>query len=133
MAYSSISSIANTIKTLFKTTRKPAPQIPGMLMAVGATQRPGLSTVVSTGNVIKALNKHGIPTDPLPDGSENKTVALVIAVIEEVFRAIREDSNVQVAHTPGAISVLTTGANSGGPVVSQGVNINFSKGQAIIQ
>ena len=102
-------------------------------MAIGCTQKPGLSTVVSTGNIVKALSKHNIPTDPLPDGSENKTVALVIAVVEEVFRAIREDANIQVAHMPGAISVLSTGANSGGPVVSQGININFSKGQAIIQ
>lgn len=128
-----IADISNRIKTLFSITRSPAPEIPGMLMAVGCTQKPGLSTVVSTGNIVKALSKHGIPTDPMPDGSENKTVALVIAVVEEVFRAMREDANVQVAHTPGAISVLTTGANAGGPVVSQGININFSKGQAIVQ
>lgn len=128
-----IADISNRIKSLFSITRSPAPEIPGMLMAVGCTQKPGLSTVVSTGNIVKALSKHGIPTDPMPDGSENKTVALVIAVVEEIFRAMREDANVQVAHTPGAISVLTTGANAGGPVVSQGININFSKGQAIVQ
>jgi hypothetical protein len=128
-----IADISNAIKSLFNITRQPAPEIPGMLMAIGCTQKPGLSTVVSTGNIVKALSKHNIPTDPLPDGSENKTVALVIAVVEEVFRAIREDANIQVAHMPGAISVLSTGANSGGPVVSQGININFSKGQAIIQ
>lgn len=128
-----IADISNSIKSLFNITRQPAPEIPGMLMAIGCTQKPGLSTVVSTGNIVKALSKHNIPTDPLPDGSENKTVALVIAVVEEVFRAIREDANIQVAHMPGAISVLSTGANSGGPVVSQGININFSKGQAIIQ
>ena len=46
---------------------------------------------------------------------------------------MREDANLQVAHTPGAISVLTAGANAGGPVVSQGININFCKGQAIVQ
>ena len=128
-----IADISNSIKSLFNVTRQPAPEIPGMLMAIGCTQKPGLSTVVYTGNIVKALSKHNIPTDPLPDGSENKTVALVIAIVEEVYRAMREDANIQVAHMPGAISVLTTGANSGGPVVSQGININFSKGQAIIQ
>ena len=128
-----IADISNSIKSLFNITRQPAPEIPGMLMAIGCTQKPGLSTVVSTGNIVKAISKHGIPTDPMPDGSENKTVAYTIAVVEEIFRAIREDANIQVAHTPGAISVITTGANSGGPVVSQGVNINFSKGQAIVQ
>ena len=128
-----IADISNTIKSLFNITRQPAPEVPGMLMAIGCSQKPGLSTVISTGNIVKALSKHNIPTDPLPDGSENKTVALVIAIVEEVYRAIREDANVQVAHMPGAISVLSTGANSAGPVVSQGININFSKGQAIIQ
>ncbi len=128
-----IADISNSIKSLFNITRQPAPEIPGMLMAIGCTQKPGLSTIVSTGNIVKAISKHGIPTDPMPDGSENKTVAYTIAVVEEIFRAIREDANIQVAHSPGAISVLTTGANSGGPVVSQGININFSKGQAIVQ
>jgi len=128
-----IADISNSIKSLFNVTRQPAPEIPGMLMAIGCTQKPGLSTVVSTGNIVKAISKHNIPTDPMPDGSENKTVAYTIAVVEEIFRAIREDANIQVAHMPGAISILATGANSGGPVVSQGININFSKGQAIIQ
>ena len=128
-----IADISNSIKSLFDVTKQPAPEIPGALMAIGCAQKPGLSTIVSTGNIVKALNAHGIPTDPLPDGTENKTVALIIAVVDEVYRAIREDANVQVAHMPGAITILATGANSGGPVVSNGININFSKGQAIIQ
>jgi len=128
-----IASISNTIKSLFDITRQPAPQVPGMLMAIGCSQKPGLSTIISTGNIVKVLNKHDIPTDALPDGTENKTVALVIAIVDEVFRAIKEDANIQVAHMPGAISVLSTGANAGGPVVTQGININFSKGQAIVQ
>lgn len=129
----SISDIANAIKSLFSITRSPAPQIPGMLMGVGATQKPGLSSIISCGNIVKALNKHGIPTGAMPDGSENKTVALVIAIVEEVYRAIKEDANVQIVHNPGSVSILATGANSGGPVLSQGININFSKGQAVVQ
>ena len=128
-----ISDIASLIKALFNTTRQPAPEIPGALMAIGCTQKPGLSTVVSTGNIVKALSKHDIPTDPLPDGTENKTVALTIAIVEEIYRAIREDANIQVAYAPGMITVLSNGANSAGPVVSQGVNINFAKGHAVVQ
>ncbi len=128
-----ISDISNTIKDLFNITRQPAPEIPGMLMAVGCTQKPGLSTAVSIGNIVKRLNKHSIPTDPMPDGTENKTVQIVLAIVDEIYRAIREDANVQVSYAPGTISILATGANAGGPVVSQGININFSKGQGIIQ
>ena len=106
-----INDISNTIKSLFDVTRQPAPEIPGMLMAVGCTQKPGLSTIVSTGNIVKTLNSHSIPTDPLPDGTENKTVALVIAIVDEVYRALKEDANIQVSHMPGAISILANGAN----------------------
>ena len=128
-----ISYISNQIKSLFDFSRQPAPEIPGMLMAVGCSQKPGLSSKVSLGNIVRVLDKHEIPTDPMPDGTENKTVAYTIAIIDEIFRAIREDANIQVAHSPGAITIMASGENSGGPVVSQGININFSKGQAIIQ
>ena len=128
-----ISEIANQIKNLFDVSRQPAPEIPGMLMAIGCAQKPGLSSKVSVGNIVKTLDKHEIPTSPLPDGTENKTVQVVLAIVNEVYRALREDANIQVAHYPGAITIMAAGANLGGPVVSQGVNINFSKGQAIIQ
>jgi hypothetical protein len=126
------SYIYNTLKSLFDITRQPAPQIPGMLMAIGCVQKPGLSTAVSIGNIVKRLNKHSIPTEPLPDGTENKTVQFALAIVDEIYRAIREDANVQISYAPGTISILATGANSAGPVVSQGININFSKGQGSI-
>ena len=55
------------------------------------------------------------------------------AIVEEVYRAIREDSNTQIVFPPGAISIMTMGANGGGPMVSQGININFPKGNAVTQ
>ena len=128
-----ISEISNALKGLFNITRQPAPEIPGMLMAIGCMQKPGLSTAVSIGNIVKRLNKHSIPTDPLPDGTENKTVQFALAIVDEVYRAIREDANIQIAYAPGSISILATGANAAGPVVSQGININFSKGQGVVQ
>lgn len=128
-----ITDISNALKELFNITRQPAPEIPGMLMAIGCMQKPGLSTAVSIGNIVKRLNKHSIPTDPLPDGTENKTVQFALAIVDEVYRAIREDANIQIAYAPGSISILATGANAAGPVVSQGININFSKGQGVVQ
>lgn len=129
----SIKDISNKITSLFNTTRSPAPEIPGILMAAGATQMPGLSVSKSCGKITARLMEHGIPTDALPDGTENKTLVLVKAIVEEVYRAIREDSNTQIVFAPGAISIMTTGANGGGPMVSQGININFPKGNAVTQ
>ena len=127
-----IADITNQIKNLFDVSRQPAPEIPGMLMAIGCRQKPGLSSKISLGNIVRRLDQHEIPTDPLPDGTENKTVQVALAIVDEIYRAIREDANIQVAHEPGAITIMASGANSGGPVVSQGININFSKGQGTI-
>ena len=128
-----ITSITSPIKAIFSKVRGSAPQIPPMLMALGGPQRPGLSTVISVGNIVKALTKHGIPTEAAEDGSENKTVAVVIAIVEEIYRALHQDANAQIAIQPGAINVITSGANSGGPMISQGINTNYANGTAIIQ
>jgi len=133
MAKINTTYIAEQLKNLFNFKQTPAPQLPGMLTAVACTQKPGLSSIKSLGNVISELNKHDIPTNPLPDGTENKTLILARAIINEVFRALSEDASVQVAYAPGTISIMTAGANAGGPVISQGVNINFPQGQAVIQ
>jgi len=129
----SIKDISNAIKALFSTTRKPAPDVPSMLISVACPNKPGLSTLSSVSNAVSALNKHGIPTDAMPDGSENKTVVIVKTIIDEVYRALREDANIQISYGPGSINILASGANGAGPVISQGINTNFSKGQGIIQ
>ena len=128
-----VKTITESINAIFKKVRGAAPAIPPMLMALGAPQRPGLSTIISTSNIVKALNKHGIPTSAAEDGSENKTVAVVIAIVEEVYRAIHQDANIQVALQPGSINIISNGANGGGPMVSEGINTNFASGMAIIQ
>lgn len=128
-----IASISSRINDMFSFSRKPAPQVPGPLISIGGKQKPSLSTIQSAMNVIEELKKHGIPTDAMPDGSENKTMAFLIAIFDEIYRALREDANIQVAYGPGAITLMTTGANSGGPMISQGINTNFAKGEAIIQ
>lgn len=128
-----ILSITNTIKALFEKTRTAAPKIPPMLMAIGGVNRPGLSTQESVGKIVRALKKHGIPTGAAKDGSENKTVAVVIAIVEEIYRALHEDVNIQIALQPSALNIITYGTNEGGPMLSKGSNINFAEGTAIIQ
>ena len=128
-----VNNICNLINNLFSSVRKPAKDFPTALVSIGGQMKPGLSTMVSVSNIVTEISKHGIPTGAMPDGSENKNVVLIRAIVDEVYRALREDANVQAAYAPGAINVISMGANSGGPVVSQGINTNFGKGQAIIQ
>ncbi len=129
-----IENILSSLKTAFSSSlRKPANIISGIILICGLVRRPGLSCILSTGNVIQEISKKGIPTDDLPDGNPNLMNQLVSSIICEVYRALKEDANIQVAIAPGAINVMATGGNAGGPVTCVGPNINFATGNALLQ
>ena len=69
--------------------------------------------------------------EPNEDGSENKTLVEVIAIVEEIFRALQEDANIQIAFKPGDFSILSQGSGEG-VVISNGTNINFPTGTGVI-
>ena len=129
-----IEHITSSIKNMLNSTlRKPANIISGIVLACALVKRPGLSCLVSFGNVIQDISKKGIPTENLPDGTPNLMNQMVMSVISEVYRAMKEDANLQVAFPPGAINVVTNGANGGGPLVGTGPNINYATGSGLIQ
>ena len=129
-----VKSICQTIKNIVtQTGRSAAASIPAIIMLCSLAKRPGLSTIVSTMNVVQYMKEHGIPTEPNDDGTENLYVTLVSGIIKEVYRALQQDANVQGATAPSAISFTGTGANAGGPVQVFGVNINPFKSVSIIQ
>lgn len=128
-----VESIFKLINKLFEKKRKPAPKVPAMLITVGAGARPGLSTIQSSGNIVKKMNEMGFDTGAAPDGTQNMGVALAVAVVEEVFRALREDAKVQISIAPGESMIYTSGANAGGPLIGIGSNMNFVAGEGVIQ
>jgi hypothetical protein len=79
-------------------------------------KRPGLSTLQSVANITKDLNKLGIPTGSMPDGSTNLTVAFAFASTKEIYRGIKKDMSIQVGIMPGTLASFGVGANAGGPV-----------------
>lgn len=128
-----IKEISEVIKRVFDKPLKPANAIPAILMICSLMKRSGLSVMRSSAKIITDQSKFGAPTGALPDGSENKMNALINVIVDEVYRALREDANIQVAIAPNAITVQTNGANAAGPVVSVGFNILPVKGVAVIQ
>lgn len=72
-------------------------------------RRPGLSVIQSTANIVKDLNKLGIPTGAMPDGSANLTVGMVFANTKEIYRGMKKDASVQVAIQPGTLNVVGQG------------------------
>ena len=105
-----IRQICNTINNYLKNIRNPFPQLPRLLLICSMARRPGLSVVQSTANIVKDLNKLGIPTGPMPDGSANLTVGFVFANTKEIYRGMRKDASIQVGVQPGTL-MTPTGPN----------------------
>lgn len=129
-----LETITNSIKNLFNSSlRNPAKIIPGIILICSLARRPGLSCLISFGNIIQEMDKNGIPTDNLPDGTPNLMNKMVKSVVCEVFRALKEDANIQVGIAPGTVNIMATGGNAGGPVTVLGSNINVATGNALLQ
>lgn len=119
----SIPVINQAVQKAFTNILKPASKIPSILMICSLLKRPGLSCLKSTANIIANQAKFGAPTGDLPDGTSNMMNGLINIITCEIFRALREDANIQLAIAPKAITVQTNGANAAGPVISVGFNI----------
>jgi hypothetical protein len=128
-----ITQIGESFKTLFSTLRKPATVLPSIIMLCAMVRRPGLSCMVSTSNVLQDIAKRGCPTENLPDGSPNLMNELVASMVCEVYRALKEDANIQIALPPGAFTINATGGNAGGPVNVTGTNITPGSGVGLMQ
>lgn len=128
-----ISNILDAIRNALGALRPPANVLPTILLICSLIKRPGLSTIVSTANIIKMLAEKGINTGEYEDGTMNYTNVLVSSIVTEIYRALRYDANVQICIKPGEIMFNGTGANGGGPVNVTGVNVNIPGGFAQIQ
>ena len=127
----SVKQICSTIKNLIEVgTRKALPSLPATLMLCSLPKRPGLSAMKSVINITQAFKEAGIPTEPNEDGTPNLNIQLAYAIVTEIYRALREESNLQVAIAPDAIKIIAYGANAGGNVTVVGSNTNPVKGVA---
>lgn len=126
-----IKQICETITNYFNNTVSPFPQLPRTLLICSMIKRPGLSVIRSVTNITKDLNKLGIPTGPMPDGSMNLTVGFTFASTKEHQRSIKKDMTIQTSITPGSPTVIATGESTGGPVAVAGTIVNAPMGFGI--
>jgi len=113
--------------------RKPANKIAAMLIYATAVQRPGISKLKISSQIIADNEPLGINIGQMPDGTDNVVNAFVYNVVEKVVDTLKDDSMVECVIPSGSIVVQANGANAGGPIVSVGTNINNAKGYGVIR
>jgi hypothetical protein len=117
-----INSIISSINKLFSSVKTPAPEVPSELLLVGAKIRSGLSPSDIASRIIERQAEAGAAFGPMPDGSANVMEAMWRIAIEEIVNEIIENSKVDIVIPPNSISIISNGANAGGPMVSIGTN-----------
>lgn len=127
------SEICGTIAKVFESIQTPIMEVPSILLSSGVIARPGISPIMVASRIISRQEEAGAPFGPLKDGSRNVAEAMERIRVEEIVKALQEDSQIQIVIPPGGIMVQTNGANAGGPVVSLGSNTNFVTGMGIIK
>ena len=121
-----ISQITSSINSFFSAINAKITKVvpmPAILLLCAAMSRQGLSPLRSLSNVCKALEELGIPMGAKPDGSPNLIISILNEVFKEAYRAFTEEAVIQGGIEPGAMQVMSNGANGGGPMVSIGTNI----------
>ena len=131
-----ISQITSSINSFFSAINAKITKVvpmPAILLLCAAMSRQGLSPLRSLSNVCKALEELGIPMGANPDGSPNFIIIVLNEVFKEVYRALTEEAVIQGSIEPGAMQVMSNGANGGGPMVSIGTNILPTHTWGVIQ
>lgn len=127
-----IEKISSAINNLINKARAPIATVPAILLVCSSIKRPGLSPIITAANIIRRQAEAGAPIGSAADGSSNISEAMERIRVEEIFKAIKMDSRVQVGFPLGAIRIMGVGSNGGGPVTINGFNVNIPHGDGII-
>lgn len=113
--------------------RRPAQRLAAFLIYATAVQRPGVSKLKITSDIIADNAPLGINTGQMPDGTDNVVNQFVANLVEKVVDTLKDDALVECVIPTGSLIVQANGANAGGPVVATGTNINNAKGYGVIR
>lgn len=86
-----------------------------------------------TSNIIRRQSEAGARIGRSPDGNESIAEKMERIRVEEIFRALKMNSVVQVVIPPGSIQFRGTGSSPTGPVIVEGFNTNNGNGMGLIR
>lgn len=127
-----IQGLCDSVSNLINAARTPMAPIPAAILACSAINRPGLSATLIASNIIRRQSEAGAPVGPAADGGSNIAEAMERIRVEEMIKAIKLDSKVQIGIPIGGIQFQGTGASPAGPVIVKGTNTNAPYGVGII-
>lgn len=128
-----VSKTITSILSLFDKVKTPASKTPAIGIITGTAMRSGFSSRRVVANIIARKPEAGAPVGNLPDGQPSVDEAMLVIMIEEIKKELLTNCLVEIAIAPTGVSITSNGANSGGPVVSQGINLLPIKGTGIIR
>lgn len=131
--FQSFASILGGIKKVLKIQNTGvASSVPTPLIYVGAQKRAGLSSTKIASRIIQRKSEAGLPVGNLPSGASNPDEIMIRIMVEEIIKAIHEDSVVSVAVPPGT-TLSAAGSCPAGPVAVVGSTITLTKAYGVIQ
>ena len=131
--FGSLDSILAGFDKLLKLQTAGSPtSIPSPLIIVGAKTRSGLSPTAIASRIISRKNEAGLPIGVLPSGGVAPDEIMERIRVEEIIKAILEESIITVAIPPGT-TISAAGASAAGPVTVVGSTIKLTTGYGVIQ
>ena len=125
--------IVNYNKILSMSSIGSPPPIPTILILTGVPKRTGLSAIKIATNINARKGEAGLPIGNLPSGAKSPDELMEIIRIEEIIKALQQDSIISVA-IPAGITVSASGISAvGGSVNVFCATTKISKGYAVIQ
>ena len=108
------------------------PPIPTIIILTGVPMRSGLSPIKIASRIIARKGEAGLSVGVLPSGGISPDEIMERIRIEEIIKALQEESIIRVA-IPAGIVLTANGTSPSGPVTVFGSTIAISNGYGIIQ
>jgi len=113
-------TIAEFFGALIQDERNAVPKLNIQQILLGKL-RPGLDSSATHTSVVSRFKEAGIPTGPLSEGVPNSMEEFARIIIEEIFDSIQNEMRIDAVVDTG-MTVISAGANAGGPILLSGQN-----------
>jgi len=105
----SVSIISKIIKLLINLPNTPKPPIPRGLISIGNVFRTGINSSSMTARLLQKKQQYGLPTSPLPSGSDNLANIDSRLIMESVHDELIENSKVIIEVNKPVVIITPAG------------------------